>query len=223
MNGSAYYFNAIISTGHAISSGARSFITNRLPVSFAGRSSVKSKPAKSPVKAKTAKTQGKSKAAKKSAGTAPKKAILKKAVEAKPKSKKGKSAVRSKPKSASKMNTREAVKTPKKTHPKKAAAGNKHDKAANKKTPEIPVPDPKRRRARNYSVRSRLSSFQLGDEVIFERVRDWNDNSRLVEMRGIIIAIGSDPEIDVNYIEVQFEQETFPGKVSRETRRFTVK
>jgi hypothetical protein len=121
------------------------------------------------------------------------------------------------------MITKESVKTSKKAPSKKAAAGNKHGKTAKKKIPEVLIPDSKRRRARNYSIRSRLSSFQLGDEVIFERVRDWNDSSRLVEMRGTIIAIGSDPEIDVNYIEVQFELEPFPGKVSRQIRRFTVK
>ena len=72
-------------------------------------------------------------------------------------------------------------------------------------------------------MRSRLSSFKLGDEVIFKRVRDWNDSSKLVEMRGTVIALGCDPEIDVNYIEVQIEIENYPGKITRQVRRFTVK
>lgn len=99
----------------------------------------------------------------------------------------------------------------------------KPKKTTKKKLKEAPDHEGKRRRARLYSVRSRLSSYQLGDDVIFKKVRDWNDHSKTVEMRGTVIALGSDPNISVNYIEVQFEIKNHPGRVTMQVRRFTVK
>ena len=80
-----------------------------------------------------------------------------------------------------------------------------------------------RRKPRIYSSRSSLNSFKIGDEVIFRAVRDWNDASKLVQMRGLLIAMGTDPENDVNYIEVQFEIEVPTGRIDKQVRRFTVK
>jgi hypothetical protein len=74
-----------------------------------------------------------------------------------------------------------------------------------------------------YSSRSRLSSFVVGDQVIFHRIRDWNDRDSLIEMRGVVVGKGRDPEIGVNFIEVRFEVESFSGVKSTEIRRFTVK
>ena len=117
-----------------------------------------------------------------------------------------------------------AQKTTRKTAIKtKAAKSKKTKKNTKKKLKAAKGQEGKRRRARLYTVRSRLSSYQLGDDVIFKKVRDWNDNSKTVEMRGTVIALGSDPNISVNYIEVQFETENHPGKVTMQVRRFTVK
>lgn len=117
-----------------------------------------------------------------------------------------------------------AQKTTRKTATKAKAAKSKITrKTTVKKLKEARDPEFKRRRARLYSVRSRLSSYQLGDDVIFKKVRDWNNHSKTIEMRGTVIALGCDPNISVNYIEVQFEIENHPGTVTMQVRRFTVK
>lgn len=117
-----------------------------------------------------------------------------------------------------------AQKTTRKTAIKtKTAKSKKTKKTTKEKLKAARGQDGKRRRARLYTVRSRLSSYQLGDEVIFKKVRDWNDHSKTVEMRGTVIALGCDPSISVNYIEVQFETENHRGKVTMQVRRFTVK
>jgi hypothetical protein len=82
----------------------------------------------------------------------------------------------------------------------------------------------KRRKARTYSNRSKLSSFVLGDLVVFRRVRDWSDASgRFLELRGTVVKKGRDPETGVNYIEVTFEVPSPTGSSLKEIRRFFVK
>jgi hypothetical protein len=102
------------------------------------------------------------------------------------------------------------------TRPKKA-------KPRSKTPPRAEVVERKRRKARTYSSRSKLSSFVLGDLVVFRRVRDWNDASRFLELRGTVITKGRDPETGVNYIEVTFEVPSTTGNTFKEIRRFFVK
>jgi hypothetical protein len=86
------------------------------------------------------------------------------------------------------------------------------------------VPEGKRRKPRMYSSRSKLSSFLLGDMVVFRRIRDWSNEDQFLKMIGKVIAKGHDPDIGVNYIEVAFDD--FQGQSEEQknkTRRFYVK
>lgn len=187
------FINVNNSTGNSLSSDARPCAFDRLSINLAGRTATKAGKAKKTGKTDSTKTRKK---------TTPKRAT---AAKIKPKQEKT------------------IKKTTRKLPAKKTSTRQKTVKPVTKKKAKASITESKRRRARNYTVRSRLSSFKLGDDVIFKRVRDWNDSSKLVEMRGTVIALGSDPEIDVNYIEIQFEIENYPGKITRQVRRFTVK
>ncbi|HEX9745844.1 MAG TPA: hypothetical protein VGB30_10505 [bacterium] len=80
-----------------------------------------------------------------------------------------------------------------------------------------------RRKPRVYSSRSSLESFFIGDQVIFRAVRDWNDQHKLVRMRGIVVTKGMDSTSGMNFIEVEFEVESMTGEMVKQTRRFFVK
>jgi len=131
------------------------------------------------------------------------------------------------PKKATKKTAKKAVpqKTAKKAPvknkiEKKATTARKKSASRRAKAQVIPLV---RRKPRIYSPRSTLNSFMIGDDVIFRQVRDWNDASKLVEMRGTVIGIGMDPDNRVNYIEVQFEVQSLSGELNKQVRRFAVK
>jgi len=174
---------------------------------------------KGSVKAKS-KGGAKKKASKSSAKRAtPKKTATKKTAAKKATTKKKKTTVKSsgtKPKTArKKANTKKKATTKKNPAAKKTTSRKKSGTTA--KTP------PKKRRARKYSINSRLSTYIIGDDVIFEQVRDWNDSTNMLELRGTVIGLGHDPDNEVNFIEVLFEIETLPGRINKQVRRFTVK
>jgi hypothetical protein len=80
-----------------------------------------------------------------------------------------------------------------------------------------------KRRARTYSNRSKLSSFLLGDMVVFRRVRDWNNHTGFIELKGTVVGKGHDPELGLNFIEVLFDVDSPSGSPVKEKRRFFVK
>ena len=107
--------------------------------------------------------------------------------------------------------------------PQKASSKVVAEKRRVTKKKAAPDKSEKRRKTKVYSSRSTLDSFALGDLVTFKHLRDWNDASRFVEMTGIVVAKGFDPNSGINYIEVSFETTSIAGKPVREIRRFHVK
>lgn len=101
----------------------------------------------------------------------------------------------------------------------RSAAKTKITKTAPKKITKTS----KKRKPRIYSNRSRLSSFHIGDEVVFRKFRDWNNDSRIVEMKGVIVTKGKDRVSELNFIEVEFELVSLTGSINRQVRRFFVK
>ncbi len=152
---------------------------------------------------------------------------------AKPAKPRKKSAAKVTARKATARKTRAKPVTPKKRKAKSATAKKATKRAARKpsaakrkraKKPVAAKKKPtKRRRARPYSILSRYSTFQRGDTVIFERVRDWNLQTEFIEMRGTVISKGRNPDSGLNYIEVEFEVETPGGGTIKQVRRFTVK
>lgn len=89
---------------------------------------------------------------------------------------------------------------------------------------EAAIAEKSRRRPRTYSSRSKLSSFLVGDMVVFRRARDWStSHSDFIELKGTVVGKGHDAQNGVNYIEVSFECESPSGVPATEIRRFFVK
>ncbi len=182
----------------------------------------KTKPKPKPKAKKSTSKAGKKKAVKKSVKKkvvkkAAKKKVVKKKVVKKAATKKVVKKKTAKKKTAARRSTVKKSATKAATKKKKTTRTGKKTKSQKKPT------SAKRRKPRIYSNRSTLSSFVIGDEVIFKSVRNWYDARNLIEMRGTVISIGCDPENNVNYIEVQFEVKSIPGKITKQIRRFAVK
>jgi hypothetical protein len=172
------------------------------------KNAVPAKVSKPPAKSKPVKTSMKPKA--KTQTPSPVKAPPKKKAAPTPAVKKA-SAQRAGESSTSKATT-EVKKEPKK-EPRK------------KEEPKLgKCPSGAKRRVRYYSSKTaRLTDFCMGDEVIFRRVRDWNDETQFLELRGKVVGGGHDPAIGVNYIEVTFEFQRTNDVPIIDTRRFFVK
>lgn len=118
------------------------------------------------------------------------------------------------------MKEKKSVAPSKKVDDSKTKSVKRTSKAEKMKKEEQPAS--KRRKARIYSGRSQLKDFLIGDTVIFRKFRDWNDITKLIEMRGKVIRKGRDSESELGFIEVEFEVQT-PAGMTIQHRRFFVK
>ena len=98
----------------------------------------------------------------------------------------------------------------------KAKGGRPKAKTASKK----PV-----RKLKKYTPRSRYTSYKIGDRVQFGRIKNWEGDSVLEKIVGIVVDKIEDKELGLRFIEVQFNfRDYLPlAEDNLKTRRFVVK
>ncbi len=112
-----------------------------------------------------------------------------------------------------------------KTTPGKSAVKAVPKKVTKPKSTTKPKAGTAKRKLKNYSPRSRYTSFKVGDRVQFRRIKNWESNAELEKIIGVVIDKIDDKKLGLKFIEVQFDlRESLPfvEDVIR-IRRFVVK